>query len=74
MRLLTLDRNIILTTLTMHSDTQHKIQVVQAYIHHKTGKQVHIVFNNPMRVQQHLIMLEQAYQVAMQSFRNTKAQ
>jgi len=60
--------------VTMHSDIQHKAQVVQAYIHHKTGKQVHIVFNNPMRVQQHLIMLEQAYQVAMQSFRNTKAQ
>jgi len=48
----------------MHSETIHKIQVVQAYIHHKTGKQVQIVFNNPMRVQQHLAMLDHAYMIA----------
>ena len=55
---------------TMHSDTLHKIQVVQAYIHHKTGKQVRIVFNRPDRVQQHLAMLDHAYMVAMNEFKN----
>jgi hypothetical protein len=58
-------------TLTMHSETLHKIQVVQAYIHHKTGKMVRIVFDRPDRVQQHLMLLDQAYMIAMNSFKNT---
>jgi len=60
-------------TLTMHSDTIHKIQVVQAYIHHKTGKRVEIVFNNPSRMQQHLMMLDHAYMVAMGGFKNNNS-
>jgi len=59
--------------VTMHSDTLHKIQVVQAYIAHKTGKQVQIVFNNPMRVQQHLAMLDHAYLIAMGGFKNNNS-
>ena len=55
---------------TMHSDILHKIQVVQAYIYHKTGKQVMIVFNRPDRMQLHLQLLEQAYAVAMSEFKN----
>ena len=58
---------------TMHSDTLHKIQVVQAYIHHKTGKMVRIVFDRPDRVQQHLMLLDQAYMIAMNEFKNTNA-
>ena len=57
-------------TRTMHSDTLHKIQVVQAYIAYKKGKQVRIVFNRPDRVQQHLAMLDHAYLVAMNEFKN----
>jgi hypothetical protein len=60
-------------TRTMHSDILHKIQVVQAYIFHKTGKQVRIVFNRPDRMQQHLMLLDQAYMVAMNEFKNTNA-
>jgi hypothetical protein len=59
--------------VTMHSDTLHKIQVVQAYIHHKTGKLVRIVFDKPDRVQQHLALLDHAYMVAMNEFKNTNA-
>jgi len=55
----------------MHSDILHKIQVVQAFIHHKTGKQVRIVFNRPERMQQHLALLDQAYMIAMNEFKNT---
>jgi len=55
---------------TMHSDILHKIQVVQAYIHHKTGKNVRIVFNRPDRMQLHLQLLDQAYAVAMAEFKN----
>ena len=73
MQLLTYDKSIILTTLTMHSDTLHKIQVVQAYIHHKTGKMVRIVFDRPDRMQQHLMLLDQAYMIAMNEFKNTNA-
>jgi len=57
-------------TATMHSDILHKIQVVQAYIYHKTGKQVRIVFNRPDRMQLHLQLLEQAYMIAMGEFKN----
>lgn len=60
-------------TRTMHSDTLHKIQVVQAYIHHKTGKNVRIVFNRPDRVQQHLAMLDHVYLIAMGGFKNNNS-
>ena len=73
MQLLTYGKSITLMTLTMHSETLHKIQVVQAYIHHKTGKMVRIVFDRPDRMQQHLMLLDQAYMVAMNSFKNTNA-
>ena len=73
MQLLTYGKSITLMTLTMHSETLHKIQVVQAYIHHKTGKMVRIVFDRPDRMQQHLVMLDQAYMIAMNSFKNTNA-
>ena len=59
--------------VTMHSDTLHKIQVVQAYIHHKTGKQVRIVFNRPDRMQQHMMMLDHAYLIAMGGFKNNNS-
>ena len=59
--------------VTMHSETLHKIQVVQAYIAHKTGKQVRIVFSRPDRMQQHLAMLDHAYQVAMAEFKNNNS-
>jgi hypothetical protein len=59
--------------VTMHSDTLHKIQVVQAYIAHKTGKQVRIVFNRPDRVQQHLALLDHAYLTAMGDFKNNNS-
>ena len=58
---------------TMHSETIHKMQVVQAYIHHKTGKRVEIVFNNPMRMQQHMAMLDHAYLIAMGGFKNNNS-
>jgi hypothetical protein len=69
MPLLTLGSSIILMMCTMHSDILHKIQVVQAYIYHKTGKQVRIVFNRPDRMAEHLQLLDRAYQVAMGDFR-----
>jgi hypothetical protein len=47
--------------------------VVQAYIHHKTGKHVRIVFNNPIRMQQHMAMLDHAYLIAMGGFKNNNS-
>ena len=70
MPLLILGRSTTLMIVTMHSDILHKIQVVQAYIYHKTGKQVRIVFNRPDRMQLHLQLLDQAYAIAMSEFKN----
>jgi hypothetical protein len=70
MPLLILGSSIILMMCTMHSDILHKIQVVQAFIYHKTGKQVRIVFNRPDRMQLHLQLLDQAYAMAMAEFKN----
>jgi hypothetical protein len=70
MPLLILGSSIILMMCTMHSDILHKIQVVQAFIYHKTGKQVRIVFNRPDRMQLHLQLLDQAYAIAMSEFKN----
>jgi len=70
MPLLILGRSTTLMIVTMHSDILHKIQVVQAFIYHKTGKQVRIVFNRPDRMQLHLQLLDQAYAIAMSEFKN----
>jgi hypothetical protein len=41
------------------------IAVVQAYIKERTGKQVRIIFDNPMNLRKHLIMLNEAYNHVM---------
>ena len=39
--------------------------VVQEYIFLKKGKKVRIIFNDPMNLRKHLIMLNEAYNVAI---------
>lgn len=45
--------------------------VVQEYIYERTGKKVRIIFNNPMSLRKHLIMLNEAYSYVMAYRNNT---
>jgi hypothetical protein len=48
------------------------IAVVQDYIYQKKGKKVRIIFDNPMSLRKHLIMLNEAYNIAISNNTNTK--
>lgn len=50
---------------------EEMIAVVQAYIYERTGKNVRIVFNNPMSMRKHIIMLNEAYSYVMAYRNNT---
>jgi len=50
---------------------EEMIAVVQEYIYLKKGKKVKIVFNNPMSMHKHIIMLNEAYNVAITDRNNT---
>ena len=50
---------------------EEMIAVVQAYIYERTGKKVRIVFNNPMSMRKHIIMLNEAYSYVMAYRNNT---
>ena len=50
---------------------EEMIAVVQEYIYLKKGKKVRIVFNNPMMMHKHIIMLNEAYNVAIANRNNT---
>jgi hypothetical protein len=44
---------------------EEMIAVVQAYIKERTGRNVRIIFDNPMNLRKHLIMLNEAYNHVM---------
>jgi len=50
---------------------EEMIAVVQEYIKERKGVNVRIIFNNPMSLRKHLIMLNEAYNHVM-NYRNTK--
>lgn len=50
---------------------EEMVAVVQAYIYERTGKNVRIVFNNPMSMRKHIIMLNEAYSYVMAYRNNT---
>ena len=50
---------------------EEMIAVVQAYIYERTGKNVRIVFNNPMSMRKHIIMINEAYSYVMAYRNNT---
>jgi hypothetical protein len=39
--------------------------VVEHYIYERTGKRVKIVFDNPMSIRKHLMLLNDAYNIAV---------
>jgi hypothetical protein len=50
---------------------EEMIAVVQEYIKDRTGRKVRIIFDNPMSLRKHLIMLNEAYNYVL-NYRNTK--
>ncbi len=50
---------------------EEMVAVVQAYIYERTGKNVRIVFNNPMSMRKHIIMLNEAYSYVLAYRNNT---
>lgn len=53
---------------------EEMVAVVQAYIYERKRVRVRIVFNNPMSMRKHIIMLNEAYSyvVAYRNNTNTK--
>ena len=51
---------------------EEMIAVVQAYIKERKGRSVKIVFDNPMSIRKHMVMLNEAYNIAMANNENTK--
>ena len=41
------------------------MRTVEQYIQDKTGKKVKIIFNDPMNMRKHIIMLNEAYNIAL---------
>lgn len=40
---------------------EEMISVVQAYIFERKGRKVRIIFDNPMSIHKHIVMLNEAY-------------
>jgi hypothetical protein len=53
---------------------EEMVAIVQEYIFERTGKRIRIVFNNPMSMRKHIIMLNEAYSyvIAYRNNTNTK--
>lgn len=51
---------------------EEMISVVQAYIKERKGRSVRIVLNNPMSIRKHMLMLNEAYNIAIANNENTK--
>ena len=49
----------------MTDDTPIMTREVEHYVYIRTGKRVKIVFNDSMNIRKHLILLGEAYAVAM---------
>lgn len=49
----------------MTDDTSRMIAIVENYIYIRKGVKVRIVFDDPMSMRKHLIMLGEAYNIAV---------
>ena len=48
------------------------MRTVEQYIQDKTGKKVKIIFNDPMNMRRHIIMLNECYNIALAYYDNLK--
>lgn len=48
------------------------MRTVEQFIQDKTGRKVKIIFNDPMNMRKHIIMLNEAYNIALAYYDNLK--
>ena len=48
------------------------VRTVEQYIQDKTGKRVKIIFDDPMNMRKHVIMLNEAYSISLTYYNNLK--
>ena len=46
------------------------VRTVEQYIQDKTGKRVKIIFDDPMNMRKHVIMLSEAYSISLTYYNN----
>ena len=48
------------------------VRTVEQYIQDKTGKRVKIIFDDPMNIRKHVVMLNEAYSISLTYYNNLK--
>ena len=48
------------------------VRTVEQYIQDKTGKRIKIIFDDPMNIRKHVIMLNEAYSISLTYYNNLK--
>jgi hypothetical protein len=46
------------------------VRTVEQYIQDKTGKRIKIIFDDPMNMRKHVIMLNEAYSISLTYYNN----
>jgi hypothetical protein len=50
------------------------VRTVEQYIQDKTGKRIKIIFNDPMNIRKHVVMLNEAYSISLVYYNNKDKQ
>ncbi len=48
------------------------VRTVEQYIQDKTGKRIKIIFNDPMNMRKHVVMLNEAYSISLTYYNKQK--
>ena len=48
------------------------VRTVEQFIQDKTGKRVKIIFNDPMNMRKHVVMLNEAYSISLTYYNKQK--
>ena len=48
------------------------VRTVEQYIQDKTGKRIKIIFDDPMNMRKHVVMLNEAYSISLTYYNNLK--
>ena len=48
------------------------VRTVEQYIQDKTGKRIKIIFDDPMNIRKHVVMLNEAYSISLTYYNNLK--
>jgi hypothetical protein len=48
------------------------VRTVEQYIQDKTGKRIKIIFDDPMNIRKHVVMLNEAYSISLTYYNKQK--